>query len=105
MLRNELKAYNPEMLEKPEIVVINKSDLLISDSNLIARLRKDLSKAIAQSRPWPMHDEEPWVISAVSGDSLHRMVEAAYKLCMEQKIQNSPNAPKFALPDSEKIRK
>ena len=42
ILINELKEFNPELLDKPRILAISKSDLL--DAELIAEIEKDLPK-------------------------------------------------------------
>lgn len=42
VLLNELKEYNPELLDKPKVLAITKSDLL--DEELVAEIRQDLPK-------------------------------------------------------------
>ncbi len=42
-LENELEAYNPELLDKPRVVAITKSDLI--DEELKGLLRRDLPSA------------------------------------------------------------
>ena len=41
-LLNELKQYNPELLDKDKILAISKSDML--DDELISEIKKDLPK-------------------------------------------------------------
>ena len=56
LIRNELKAYNPALLKKPEYIFLSKSDT-VSESNLnkkLQKIKKINSKAIAIS----LYDDE-----------------------------------------------
>ena len=46
ILLNELKQYNPELLDKPRMLGISKADLL--DQELIAEIKEDLPKIPVQ---------------------------------------------------------
>jgi GTP-binding protein len=59
-LLNELEMYNPELLDKPRILAITKSDLL--DSELRAMIAKELPDEV-----------EKLFISAVSGDGITQL--------------------------------
>jgi len=44
ILLNELKEYNPELMQKPRVLAITKSDLL--DDELMQEMKKELPKGI-----------------------------------------------------------
>jgi GTP-binding protein len=44
ILLNELKKYNPELLDKQRIIAISKSDLI--DDKVRLKIKKDISKKI-----------------------------------------------------------
>src|SRR6185437_14732330 len=67
VIRQELGLFNEALLHKPEIVVLNKLDVLESDRDLIERARKALRQRIAGIRHANPIEGEPFVISAVSG--------------------------------------
>lgn len=112
-IRNELGLYNEELLRKPEIVVLNKVDLLESEPELVARAKAALHKRIAKIRkgldlPAPT-ENEPYIISAVSGRDLDSVKFAVYaeikkQKQIEKKRTNHTNDD-VKLPDSEDIRK
>lgn len=53
-IRNEMGQYNPELLNKPEIILITKSDLV--DSKTITSLKKKLSKKNKEIYVVSIHD-------------------------------------------------
>jgi GTP-binding protein len=67
-LRKELALYDPAMAERPEIVVINKVDIPETRAKL-ARLRA----------PFKKRGLELMAISAVTGEGLPELLEAAWK--------------------------
>jgi GTP-binding protein len=73
-IRQELGLFNEGLLSKPEIVVLNKLDVLNSDPELVDRIRKALHERISQLRPTPIEGQEPWVISAVSGQGVQELI-------------------------------
>jgi GTP-binding protein len=75
-IRNELGLFNEKLLHKPEIVVLNKLDLLESDPELIERACKALRQRIASIRGTNPVNGEPFVISAVSGSGLEKLLFA-----------------------------
>lgn len=59
ILMNELKKYNPELLDKPRLLAVTKSDML--DHELLEEMRKELPKV-------------PSVfISSITGDGINRL--------------------------------
>ena len=66
ILLNELKMYNPELLDKSSVLAITKCDML--DNELIEEMRKDLAKGI------------PAVfISSVSGLGIDRLKDMLWE--------------------------
>jgi GTPase len=66
ILLNELKMYNPDLLDKNRVLAISKSDLL--DEELIEELRKDLP------------DIQRVFISAVTGQGLNTLKDMLWKV-------------------------
>ncbi|MFA6493030.1 MAG: GTPase ObgE [Patescibacteria group bacterium] len=64
VIREELKAWNPELLKKKEIVVLNKADVLPEEES--KKITKDLSKKIKK---------EVLLISSVSGAGIEELLE------------------------------
>jgi GTP-binding protein len=68
-VRTELEAYGHELVDKPEIVVLNKADALNAD---------DIKKQIAQLKR--AAKKAPMVISAVSGEGVQGVLRALLKV-------------------------
>src|SRR5580692_8372692 len=68
-VRAELSAYGQELVDKPEIVALNKADALSADEikQQVARLKRAAKKT-------------PLVISAVSGDGVQQVLRALLKV-------------------------
>jgi GTPase len=65
ILLNELREYNPELLDKPRLLAISKADML--DNELKEEMRKDLPPV-------------PWVfISSITGEGITRMKDMIWK--------------------------
>jgi GTP-binding protein len=47
-IRAELGAYNPSLLQKKEIVILTKSDLIADDKKRLAKIQKQLAPVAAQ---------------------------------------------------------
>lgn len=74
VIRNELGLFNEELLHKPEVVVINKLDVLESDPALVERACKALRDRIAAARGTHPAPKEPFVISAVTGSGIQELL-------------------------------
>jgi GTP-binding protein len=108
-IRNELGLFNEKLLHKPEIVVLNKLDLLESDPELIERACKALRERIASIRGTSPSVGEPFVISAVSGYGLDKLLFAMVSQ-LNSEAQSGESAARPAknseiLPDDSGIRR
>jgi len=72
-IRGELHAFSPELAEKPELVVLNKMDLVPEDER-DARIER-FAGAIGLAR-----GERPPAISGATGEGVRAMLEAAWRL-------------------------
>jgi GTPase len=68
-LQNELKSYSHLLVQKPRIIVLNKTDIAGDELDLII---DDMTKIIK--------------ISAVTGENIDRLIEAFYQLLKETEI-------------------
>ncbi|MBI4924416.1 MAG: GTPase ObgE [Bdellovibrio sp.] len=70
IIRKELKSYHPGILEKKEIVAINKIDLFEKDQDFLTEIKKGFHTKLKRIKKKQTHPEEPWLVSALSGDGL-----------------------------------
>ena len=106
VIRKELGLFNEALLHKPEIVVINKLDLVESDPELVERARKALRQRITQIRGSHPIGKEPYVISAVSGKGVEELLFAIFgEIQQQRQAQPGGGKKKISLPDDEDIRK
>ncbi len=78
-INRELKAYNPELLKKPQVIAANKMDAVYGDENeIIKRLREEFEKDGIKVIP----------ISAVSGQGLKELLHQIKDL-----LQKCPKDP------------
>lgn len=71
ILKAEIQAHNPEILEKPSLVLLNKTDLLESDE-ILAELKSNL-------KGLPVLE-----ISAMTGDGIEALKKALFDLMFDQ---------------------
>lgn len=69
LIRDELKSYNPELLEKPELIAANKTDA-IYDESFLAELKETFEAEGIKVFP----------ISAVSGDGVKDLLTEVYNI-------------------------
>ncbi len=85
-IRHELFEYAPELAEKPEIVVLNKVDL-VSEADLDERV-KHITGRLGLAR-----NERPLLVSGATGSGVREMLEACWSvLKADQPIENWPAA-------------
>ncbi|NRA59255.1 MAG: 50S ribosome-binding GTPase, partial [Phycisphaerales bacterium] len=73
-IRDELGQYAPALLEKPELIALNKADLFVDQSELdetIARTRRDIGVD---------DDNRVLVISGAARQGLRELLEAAWAM-------------------------
>ena len=102
IIRNELGLFNEALLHKPEIVVLNKLDILESDMPLIERAQIALRQRIVSVRGTHPIPNEPFCVSAVTGKNVQELVFTVFS-----ELQNHlpKDLDRTRLPDDEGIRK
>ncbi len=109
VIRKELGLFNEQLLHKPEIVAINKFDVLESNTDLIERARKALRSRIAAIRGTHPDSQEPHVISAATGVGIDDLMYAVYRPIQAARDAETPAAisdqGRAVLPDDIRIRK
>lgn len=105
-IREELRLFNEDLAAKPELVVINKFDVLESDPTLIDRVTdaiRDKISAHRQARPG-----EPHVISAVSGkgiEALKHMIHKEVLAARRARLETPQEDASRLRPDDEGLRR
>ena len=103
-IRNELGLFNPDLLHKPEIIVLNKTDLL--DKEITDQACKSLREKITSIRGTHPLPGEPFTISTVSGEGIQPLLFVIFDELQNQKIaQNRPLNQGISLPDDKDIRR
>lgn len=104
-IRKELGLYNEELLEKPEIVALNKVDVLQADAALLEKARKALRVAIRKARGADLGAEEPYFVSAATGAGIKELVFAMESVIREsKKSEDGSVTDQIQLPDDGGIR-
>jgi GTP-binding protein len=103
-IRNELGLFNEKLLHKPEIVVLNKVDLLQADAELVERARTELRQRIASIRGTHPIANEPFVVSAVSGTGVQELVYAISGELKNYRELTLKTPKRAILPDDQEIR-
>ena len=104
VIRNELGLFNEALLHKPEIVVLNKLDVLESDPALVERACKSLRERIAQIRGTHPAPKEPFVVSAVSGKGIETLLFEVHAQLLEYRARAGSKNEGVRLPDDQDIR-
>ncbi|TET37876.1 MAG: GTPase ObgE [Planctomycetota bacterium] len=80
IIRKELEEYSEALASKPELVVLTKSDLVSDEEReILLEDFADLAKD-NETEPWEEKSRKLFVISAVSGEGLTELLEAAHAL-------------------------
>jgi GTP-binding protein len=104
-IRTELGLFSENLLHKPEIIAINKLDLLESDRELVERAQKALRERIASIRGTHPAPGEPFAISAVTGAGLPTLVNAVRAELRDQRNRERDGGRNLVrLPDDENLR-
>jgi GTP-binding protein len=104
VIRKELGLFNEALLHKPEVVVLNKLDLLESDPALVERARKALRDRIAQIRGTHPAPNEPFVVSAATGRGLEELLSELHSQLKQYRNERMRTDRGVKLPDDEDIR-
>lgn len=101
-IRKELQLYNPTLTYKPEMVVINKSDLLSPTllGDIRTALRQNIN-SIRESHPEPL---EPFCISALTGDGLKVLLKELDRRTLEMVDHSETSPEKVVLPDGSRAQ-
>lgn len=82
VIQNELKAFNPELVKRKQIIVANKIDLLGEDKKRLTAVKR---LAIKEKKPF-------LAISAVTGEGLKNLVNLLTKMLEEEKVEKTENS-------------
>lgn len=108
VIRAELGLFNEALLHKPEIVVLNKLDVLEGNGDLVERARQALRQRIASIRGSHPDANEPYVVSAAAGMGIEPLlfaIEAHIDAARAEEKRAIDEVPKTFLPDAPQIRK
>jgi GTP-binding protein len=92
VVQGELAAYSKQLIGKPQIVVLNKVDLLISEAERVA-LMKRIQEATGQ---------RAFLISGATGEGLPELLEACWELL--QRVKEAESAREEAARDRDSTR-
>lgn len=116
-IRRELALFNPDLVRKPEMVVLNKLDLLDADAALVERARQALRRAIAIERADPAYGParphgsestgEPWVVSAATGAGIPELLQAVAGFVADARAADPEAvlAAQAQMPDDPRLRR
>ncbi len=105
IIREELRLFNEELLNKPEIVALSKLDVLESDQELVRRAREALAEKITEVRGTSLAAGEPFVISAVSGAGIQELMFAVFEHVRASREETPAEDQGPELPDDGDIRR
>ena len=81
-IRNELELFNPELSEKDEVIVINKSDLFLGQPDFLNEVRAEFRRLLEKGPKRilrPLHAKEPYAISCASGEGIHELIHILWE--------------------------
>jgi len=85
-IRKELELYNPDLMEKPELIVINKTDLFLGQPQFLRDVRIEFRKLLKDRSP-----DEPLLISCASGEGLHELIHRMWEHLNPESNQSEAN--------------
>jgi GTP-binding protein len=81
-IRKELELFNPDLADKDEVIVINKSDLFQGQPQFLndvkVEFKKLLTKGSSKIRR-TLHAKEPMSISCASGEGVHELIHVLWE--------------------------
>jgi GTP-binding protein len=108
VIRQELHTFSEALSHKPEIVVLNKADVVGDDRELLNRARKRLRSELHHLRGREPLPEEPLLISAVSGEGIQHFLEVLSRevsFLSEQERARDPEKSALKLPNDPSLRR
>lgn len=72
LINKELKEYNPNILEKPQILVVSRTDLLRPDEQL--RLENDAREIMKRNKNIFKFDKKPFLLSSISHAGVKELI-------------------------------
>ena len=103
IIRRELTLFNEALAHKPELLAINKADLLLGNPELLERTRRELRQRMHQLRGVEPANGEPFVISAVSGEGISPLLFALKEMIFTHTPRNEAYG-RPVLPNDEALR-
>ena len=80
-IRKELELFNPDLGEKDEIIVINKTELFQGQIQFLKDVRAEFKKLLEKSTKLKrdLHPQEPLLISCASGEGIHDFIHLLWE--------------------------
>ena len=84
-IRHELASFSPILAEKPELIALNKIDLIPEDQ------RESFIERVAGAIGFPKQ-QRPMLVSGVSGEGVRQLLEACWNQLVEVRQEGHPSA-------------
>ena len=81
-IRNELELFNPDLVDKDEVIVINKADLFQGQPNFLPEVKAEFKKLLEKGPkkvPRDLLPKEPFSISCASGEGIHDLIHVLWE--------------------------
>ncbi len=81
-IRKELEIFNPDLVDKDEVIVINKSDLFQGQPSFLPDVKAEFRKLLEKGPkkvPRPLLGKEPFSISCASGEGIHDLIHVLWE--------------------------
>jgi GTP-binding protein len=81
-IRKELEIFNPDLVDKAEVIVINKADLFMGQPDFLPEVKKEFRKLLEKGPKKiarPLLDKEPLSISCASGEGIHELIHVLWE--------------------------
>lgn len=98
-IRTELELFDDSLLQKPEIVALNKADLMQSNPEDLEFVRTEFRKKLKTVKNGPLHPQEPFFISCVSGAGVKEVLDAVQNEIFNDPARKSNASGKVRLPN------
>jgi GTP-binding protein len=81
-IRKELEIFNPDLVDKDEVIVINKADLFQGQPRFLPDVKSEFRKLLESGQKKlsrPLLDQEPLSISCASGEGIHELIHTLWE--------------------------